>query len=619
MVTREQIIERLWGADVHLDTEHNINTAIRKVRYALRDDSGRQRYIQTVVGKGYKFVSTAVYGGNGAEPAETKSVSAEPVIPVAEINDSEVEDSDSRSSPDFARPAITAKAEIKSESHKPKYSIAFWSTLAVAAAGLLGAAIAIFLPQNQQRRTPVANGVHSIAILPFQNLTGDPQKDFIADSLTREITSNLAQFHSLRVISPSSVPQVRNTRAQLAQLRRELKVDALIQGSQWNAGGHLRIAMELLDTRSRRHLWAKHYDLFDPDALRSVVLDDATRQLSNTLGIRNPSDTKPSHTPNAQAYNDYLRGRYFWNKRTLDGLEKSIDYYQQALKADPQYAQVYAALADSYVISSSYGGPEPAQSLALARQNALRALQLDPKLGEAHAVLGAVKVDNDSNWEGAEEEYRMALRLNPEYPTARHWYALHLSRLGRHAEAEAQIRQALELDPLSLIINTDAGEIFYRGADLDSAFQYVHKALELEPDFAAAHLVLGLVYERKHQFAEALSEFRTAEKLFHNAPNAVALEGHALALSGDKQGALQIAEKLKAIAAHRYVSGVDIAIVYCALGDSNQAMAWLDKAYKRQDKGLNILAADPLFAPCRADPRFSNLLSKMRLPELQLP
>jgi TolB-like protein/DNA-binding winged helix-turn-helix (wHTH) protein/Tfp pilus assembly protein PilF len=613
VVTRAEISQRLWTAGVHVDIEHNINTAIRKVRHALRDDAGRQRYIQTVVGKGYRFIGQIIDPAAAKAPevvaialeeVAAEAVAPEIVLPFPSPLNIDVE----------AAPAVNVEVPHRTRS-------IIWG-MAVVGAGCFLIAIIVMLYQDQLPHwaSESAPAVRSLAVLPFRNLTGDVEQDFIAESLTDELTSNLGEFHSLRVVSPGSAIKVRNSRDRLAQIRHLLSVDAIVQGSESFEKGHLRIAIQLVDTRSRRYLWVHNYELIETDAnaIRNRVLDEASRQISDVLHLRNRTNAERRPTPNAIAYNDYLRGRYFWNRRTLDTLQKSIGYYQEALKADPEFAQGYAALADSYVLLSSYGGPEPARSLVQARENAQRALQLDPHLGEAHAVLGAVKVDADWNWEGAEEEYRTALRLNPEYATAHHWYALHLSRLGRHAEAESQIQEALALDPLSLIINTDAGEIFYRGGQLNQALQYVNKAIELDPGFAEAYLVTGEIDERLHQALQAVNSFRTAEKLFGDAPNAVALEGHALALAGDRKQAADIARRLEALSTHRYISGVDIAMVYCALGDSDQAMTWLERAYDRRDKGLNIIAADPIFAGCRAERRFDELLARLRLPALTL-
>lgn len=637
LVTREEIAQRLWGTDLHVDSELSINTAVRKVRYALKDDADQQRYIQTVVGKGYRFIATANYlskadssrDPNFAAPASTALSTSERAAPgreavIGETAEGRAHASAPEAAAMLAKPiwsTVPPETLAANEAHARTGKLTFINLGIITMACLLTGSAIWYLRKDHNGGSPEFATVRSLAVLPFRNLSGDADQDFVADSLTDELTARLGQFRSIRVISAHSTMKLRNAKDQLTRIRRELNVDAVIEGSEWLAQGHLRVAIRLLDTRNGHLLWNKTYEILESDAaaIRSGVLGDATGHVSDTLRLGKDSDNAPSHTPNSLAYNEYLRGRYLWNKRTLEGLEKSIEYYQRALKADPQFAEAYAALADSYVLLSSYGGPEPARSLDLAAQNALRALQLNSRLGEAHAVLGAVKVDRDWNWAGAEEEYRMALRLSPEYPTAHHWYALHLSRLGRHAEAEVQIKEALELDPLSLIINTDAGEIFYRAADLNGAVQYLRKVLELDPNFADAHLVLGEVYERQHKLSAAIEEFRTAEKLFHAAPNVLSLEGHALALAGNRKSALEISDYLVKLSRQRYVSGVDIAMIYCALGDSDQAMTWLEKAYARRDKGLNILAADPLFSDCRGDPRFVDLLSKLRLPDLQLP
>jgi tetratricopeptide (TPR) repeat protein len=297
-------------------------------------------------------------------------------------------------------------------------------------------------------------------------------------------------------------------------------------------------------------------------------------------------------------------------------LQQAIASFQRAISLDPTYDEAYAGLGDAYVLLSSYGGPEPSKNLSLARENARKALSLNPHLGEAHTVLAAVKVDLDWDWEGAVKEYQAALRFSPNDSTTHHWYALHLSRLGRHKEAEAEIEQAIQLDPVSLIINTDAAEIYYRAGDLDRATVYLDKVGRMNPDFADSHMIRGEVEEQQRNFAGAVREFQLAETLFHKAPNIIALRGHALALAGERKWALDTARELERLAATRYVSGVDIGIVYCGLGDSDTAIKWLQRAYEHHDKGLNILAADPLFLNCRRDPKFSQLLAELHLPTL---
>lgn len=496
VVTREQIEEQLWGHGVHVDAEHNINTIIRKIRYALRDDAERQRYLQTVVGKGYRFIADVSY------------------LDTAELPES------------------------------PGAMLDHFSSSPVKGA-------------KQLNSTP---GVASV--------------DLGNDAVLRNL--------------------IGNGRPWIARI------------CGWRTW--ITLAVFGIIAFAAIQLWRPLQHFFTE---RSQVT--AVNKSAITTGQSGAGTAR-----NAVARTEYLRGRFFWNKRTLEGLEKSIEYYRQALTLDPDYADAYAAMGDSYVLLSSYGGPEPSQSLKIARENAIRALQLNPKLGDAHTVLAAVKVDLDSDWAGALKEYQQAIRLNPEYPTAHHWYALHLSRLGRHAEAESEIQKALQLDPLSLIIQTDAAEIFYRAGDLARATAYLEKTLELDPNFADAYMIWGEVDEQKKDLAGALKEFGIAEKLFHEAPNIIALEGHAFGLAGQREKALRIAHELEDLTKRRYVSGVDIGIVYCGLGDSQAAMTWLERAYEYRDKGLNIIAADPLFNGCRADQRFTALLSRLHLPVIKV-
>lgn len=301
---------------------------------------------------------------------------------------------------------------------------------------------------------------------------------------------------------------------------------------------YVRVSAQLIRAATDSHLWAETYERNGADFfnLEAEIAEDIAGQIGVTLSpaSKDGPNAQPSNTA---AYEAYLRGRYFWNKRKLEGLEKSIACYNQAIALDPKYGKAYAALGDSYVLLSSYGGPSPSESLMRARDAARQALLLDSALAEAHTVLAAVKIDHDWDWPGATREFRRAIQLSPGYPTAHRWYALHLTRLGLNQEAEAEIKCALELDPLSLIINTDAGEVFYCAKKPEQAMQYLHRAIEMDPNFAEAHLVLGKVYEQKHDLARAVAEFDLADKLFGGAPNVWALQAHALALSGKRSEA----------------------------------------------------------------------------------
>lgn len=591
MVERDEIVEKLWGRDKFVDATQGINTAIKKVRLALKDDPQQPRFIQTVRGRGYRFMAPL----QGPEPVSADS------NPAASIS--------------TASHHVSA-AETHLPARRPVRRILFWGAVMLSVA-LLGTVL-FELNRNGWRNSASGIGAlkpaQSVAVLPLVNLSHDPNKDYFADGLTDELITNLAQISSMRVISHTSVMQYKEAKKPLPEIARELNVDVVVEGSVLQADGKVRITAQLLDARTDRHLWARSYirDESDVVTIQSDVARDIGHEIALKLVPRQAliSQNKPV---SAEAFDSYLRGRYFWNQRTLAGLNHSILYYEQALKADPGYAKAYAALGDAYVVLSSYGGPGPSQSLLRARAPAEKALQLDGTLAEAYTVLAAVKVGYDWDWKGGEREFRRALELNPGYANAHHWYALHLSRMGRFKEAEFEMQRALELDPLSSIINTDAAEVFYCARQPQEAMARLRRSLEMEPNFAKAHLVLGKVYEEKKEFAHAIAEFDTASKLFSGSPRVETLRAHALALSGKPVDARKIVNRVEALSTQRYVSSVDIGSVYCALGETSTASRWFRKAYENRDKGVNTLGSDPLFDGCRSDSRFRDLLVVIHL------
>ena len=356
----------------------------------------------------------------------------------------------------------------------------------------------------------------------------------------------------------------------MPEIARELNVDGIVEGTFQSAASRVRVTAQFIRAATDTHLWAESYqedgkDLFD---LQMKIAASIAREIGATLKPVNGTVGLVARRPaNSEAYDLYLRGRYLWNQRTPQSLEKSIVYYERALEIDPRYAKAYAALGESCVLLSVYGGPTPSEWFTSARHAAERALQLDPTLAEAHTVLAAVKVGYDWDWQAATQEYQQALKLNPNYPTAHHWYGLHLSRLGRHRDAETEIQRALDLDPLSLIINTDAGETFYWARQPDRALLILQQALELDPNFAQIHAVLGKVYEQKQNYEQALVEFKRADELLAGSPTTLAFQAHALALAGKREEAIRVTNKLEEVAKRKYVSNVTLAFVYCDHGD----------------------------------------------------
>jgi len=593
LVRRDAINRRLWGEKAFQDTEHSVNTAVNKLRYILRDDPRDPRFIQTVVGQGYRFIAKVA-----ADPAPTALVPA-----AVELNQETV-----AAPPIESLPAPQVLPAARPASHR-------WIALVLIAA-LVAAASVFYLVNHWSRaqQPPSAPQTYqSVAVLPFVNLAQNSDQDYIVDGMTDELITNLAGSTSLRVISRSSMMHYKGSQVPIDQIARELHADAVLEGSFLHHGKQVRITANLIDTSKDRHLWAQVYEQSGDDLLsmQEPVTNDIAREVALALGSRlSPSKLRPV---NVRARDLYLRGRFLWNKRTLDDVNSSVAYYQQAIQIDPEYAEAYAALGDAYVLLSGYNRSGPSDPLEKAQAAAQRALQLGGGMAEAHTVLGAVKTDRDWDWLGAEVEYRHALELNPSYPTARHWYSLHLSRLGRTQEAEVEIQRARALDPLSTIINTDAAQTAYWARKPDEALARVEEVLASAPYFPEAHLVMGKIREQRGEYEKALSEFKIALALFGGGSTVKALQGHALALAGASEQALEVARELEATSSHTYVSGVDIATVYCGLRQPEPAMRWLNRAYLNRDSRMDMIGIEPLFDGCRSDGRFQDLIKKLRL------
>jgi TolB-like protein/DNA-binding winged helix-turn-helix (wHTH) protein len=620
LVRREAINRRLWGENALQDTAHSVNTAVNKLRFILRDDPKEPRFIQTVVGQGYRFIARVAVVPDPVVPA--------PVVPEREEN-YPLPPAHSSSVPTLEQEEASVSPAVPSEASSPLLPAenlgrekqqpsrrrlwAFLAGLSLVAALLTADAVWVRYSTRLQRPASVPAGFHSIAVLPFVNLAQNSDQDYIVDGMTDQLITDLASSTPLRVISRSSMMQYKGKQVPMWEIARALNVDAVLEGSFLHSGKQVRITANLIDARRDRHLWAQVYEESGGDLLsvQEQVTNDIVREVALALDSRvSVSRLRPV---NVTAREAYLRGRFEWNKRTLDSMQKSIEYYQKAIKADPGFAEAYAAMGDAYVLLSSYGGEGPSTALAKADEAAQHALRLGGGLAEAHTVLGAVRTDRDWDWPAAEAEYQKALKWNPSYPTARHWYSLHLSRLGRTQEAEAEIQRARALDPLSLIISTDAAETAYWARKPDEARKRIDKVLSLNPDFAEAHLVSGKIYEQQGKYEQALHEFKTALTLFGGGTNVEALQAHALALAGASGPAMEIANHLETTAPHNYVSGVDVAAIYCALRQPDPAMRWLDRAYANRDKGVDILGIDSLFDGCRSDPRFQSLLAKLKL------
>ncbi len=450
----------------------------------------------------------------------------------------------------------------------------------------------------------------SIVVLPFENLSPDPDQEYFSDGLTEEVISDLSKVRVLRVISRSSAMTFKGTKAAIPEIARRLNVQYVLEGSVRKAGNSLRITAQLIDARSDAHIWAEKYsgtldDVFD-------IQETVSRAIVEALKLSLALDERHRHPVNPEAHEAYLKGRFYWNKRTAKDLETAIEYFNQAIEKGPDYALAYAGLASTYVVLPEYAAVSGREAMPKAVVAANRALELDGTLAEAHAVLGLVKSDLEWDWAGAEDEFKRAIELDPSNPTARHWYRLLLFQLGRLDEALAEMKRAQELDPLSLVIGSAAGRALYYRRQYDRAIVQIEKTLELDADFPNAHSDLGYVYEAQGRFDEALAEFRKARALAGSGSYGLPEIGYAYARSGNKCEAARILNELLGLSKQAYSVSFGIALVYCGLGDKDNAFGWLERAY--QERAMpNDLRVHPVWDSLRSDPRFTTLLKKMGL------
>jgi tetratricopeptide (TPR) repeat protein len=438
--------------------------------------------------------------------------------------------------------------------------------------------------------------------------------------MTEELIAQLAQISALKVISRTSVMQYKKARKPLPEIARELDVDAVVEGSVRRAGNRVRITAQLVHAPTDRHLWAKSYerDLSDVLTLQSEVAREIAREVKVALTPQEQARLATTRPVNPRAHELYLKGRFFWNKRTPNDLKKSLEYFQQATAEDPNYALGYAGVADAYSVLGyvGYAVLPPADAFPQAKAAALKALELDPSLAEAHVVLAYVKWEHDWDWAGSEEEFRRAIALNPNYATAHHWYATRLAALGRMDEARAESKRAEELDPLSLIIRGNIAWMHIFARRPDDALEQLRPTLEMDPNFASTHWFMALAYLQKGMYPEAVDAAkRNVELMRGYNPGSEATLAYAYALAGNKAEARRLLEALKQTARQRYVPPDWIAIAYAGLDDRDQAFAWLEKAYQEHSTLLPFLKVYSLFDRLRDDPRFQDLVRRMKFPE----
>ena len=454
----------------------------------------------------------------------------------------------------------------------------------------------------------------SIAVLPFDNLSRDADNAYFAEGVEEEIITRLAKIADLKVISRSSTRQMKSGSGDLAQMAKKLGVATVLEGGVQKSGDKVRVNVQLVNARTDAHLWAESFDrkLTDIFAVESEIAQMVAERLQAKLTGSEKKAINRRPTEDPAAYQLYLKGRYFWNKRTAADFKTAIGYFREAIDKDPGFALAYAGLADTYVLMSGFAAASPMDSLPQAKAAAQKALQLDDSLGEAHASLAEATFAYDLNFAEANREFRRAIELNPNYATARQWYAESgLAALGRFDEAISEIRRALNLDPLSVIINADVGNILFDAGRHDEAEEQLRKTIEMDQSFYYSHWSLGQVLEMKGNIKGAMAEYRKSISLDSD-PLPRALLGHLYAKQGRKKEAMEILDQLGRQSADHYVSAYDFALVYLGLGNKEEALRYLEKTYEQRD-GYNIgfIKIDPFLDPLRGDPRFETLMRKV--------
>ena len=583
IVTREELRSRMWPDESFGDFDQAVNVAIAKLRTALGDTADNPRFVETLPRRGYRFIADV----SVVNPSTNK-----PEL--------------------LSQGAPSAREESAPRDGAPRQKRLPWTALILASILLLSLLVAwIFLRKNAQVPAVSSSDVSSIpvsslAVLPLENLSTDAQ-DYFADGMTDELITDLAQISALRVISRTSIMPYKGVRKPLPQIARELNVDAVVEGTVLRSGGRVRITAQLIRAPADKHLWAQSYEgeVRDTLTLQKRVAREIAEQIRIKLTPQEAAVLQNVKLVNPDAYDSYLKGRYFWNKRTPDGFKKATTYFTQAIASDPHYALPHSGLADIYQLSDR---------LQLARDEAQKALKLDDQSAEAHNSMANLLYLYNRDWQGAEKEFKRALELDHNYAPAHHWYSMYLALEGRREEALAEAEKACELDPLSPVVGANLAKILQEAGQEDKAIEQAKKTLDLEPNSPVTHAVLGFVYLDKKMYAEAISEYNQALQLGGSPSEYRGLLGYSYAVSGNRSGADTAIAELKALLPTQTRAPLDLALVFSGLGDKENALYWLEKAQQSHVTDLIGIARDPHFANLRSDGRFQALVQRVGAP-----
>jgi TolB-like protein/DNA-binding winged helix-turn-helix (wHTH) protein/Flp pilus assembly protein TadD len=585
LVTRGQLIEKLWPSDTFVDFEHSLNKAVKRLREALEDSAEEPRFIETLPRRGYRFIGTAMRVAN--PPANPEEGTASPAAAVV---------------------------------HEPRGWLGRRMSLMLGLAVVAIAAAALFWVSARRgyfRGSPALEGpIRSLAVLPLENLSGDAAQDYFADGMTDELITDLGQISALRVISRTSVMQYKGAHKSLPRIAKELNVDAVVEGTVVHSGDRVRITAQLIDAQADKHLWAQSYEgeLRDVLGLQNRVARAIVDQIRVKLTLEQKATLENFRAVNPRAHELYLEGRYFSEKDADEGFQKAIVLFRQAIAQQSDHALAYVGLANAYVRLGHTLALAPQNAFPEAKAAALKALEIDDNIAEAHTAVGQAMFLYDWDFGGADKEFQRAIALNPSSVGAQSAYASFLNAMGRPDEAVAHERMALQLDPVSLFAIEGLSAQLYWARRYDEAAELARKSMEMDPHRVGGHFWLGVALEQKHDFPESIARLERAVELSNDKWGA-AFVAHARALSGDKAGARKILADLEQRSGHEYVSPWWMAIVYPDLGDKETGFFWLEKAYQGREHDLVFSKVWPMFDSLRSDPRYLDLMRRVGLPE----
>ncbi len=570
VVTRDELHQRLWPADTFVEFDHGLNNVINRLREVLNDSADKPQYIETIPRRGYRFICPV-----GSVPLES--------------------------------PAPTAWWRRR------------WVTGLLALAALLAIALAVNVGGLRHRLLGTAPAVTSLAVLPLENLMGDPEQEYFVDGLHDELITQLAQVSSLKVIARGSVIDYKQKKEPLPAFARKLGVEAFLEGSVRRSGNRVRVTVQLIHAPSQRHLWAQTYEREEQDILilQSEVARAIVREVHVQLTPQEQTRLMRAHEIDPQVHRLYLLGRHHLSKRTKNGMLKAVEYFDQAIAKDPLYALAYSGLADSYNLLAGFGWLSPREAYPKAKEAAQRAVSLDDGLAEGYVSLADITASYEWNFTEGERLFRRAIALNPGDPTAHFWYARILVCQGKFDQAFLEVKRAQELDPLSPVIAENVGVIFFWARRYDEALEELLRARDLNPDYWRVHFTLGRVYEAQGRMDDAFASYQRGHALSGAGPETAAALTDAYRRSGMRgywQERLDLEKKHWA--KRQYFSPMNKALFYALAGENENALALLEEAYEERSDGLIYLAVMPPLDPLRSEARFQDLLRRMNLPRI---